>query len=630
MDRINKKIDAFVQKHFSDVDFDFQGTKTKKPEPEIWGLKYEYFINTFEVFKFKKEIDVEDIKRLTTGTLKGIDSVYLVLNGKFFAIPEKDDEDFKEFIDDISKKLNDDNEITATFYFNQIKSEGSLHEFTGFCDSVYDVFNSTDSDILNNKRIESLKIAFGIIAEKTEDINLYLKYCEVKKDSKKINELESNWKSEIVKKTKELKSTRFKKVDIKLLSGQDYFSKLDNYNSPNKRKFEVNKIDVGFKKYEIDNTVTHLGFLSLKDVINLLKDDEGNFDDTNVFFDNIRYFQGDTTVNSKILKSLNTNGKIFHTLHNGIIITSNNSRYNPENGNLIIEGFSIVNGCQTCNMIWKWYEHSLNKETGQYGMSDEKLESFKIPVKIVITSDYELRNKITEAANTQNPIKSINLIAISDTAKILESKFKELEWEKRGEKLIFQRLPKSGSDGDSYLNVSLEDVARSFYSTFGKEPNEVSKSFGKFLDKKLDAEDFLSDKKGNEYDINSYLISSIVLNYLIRFLKSRYYSLLSLRNHFLLLFFIYVDNMFLENNGKKLKSELVKKVINLVDDKDEFEEICTLICEFAKVQLTFYIDNSVVNKPKVIPKSYYSEENTKKMIELFKTYRTKCHSQNPK
>ncbi len=618
MDRINKKIDTFISNFFSDVDFEFQGGAKVKPEAEIMGLKYEYFINSFEVFKYKKEIDVEDIKRLTTGHLKGIDSVYLILNGKFFAIPEKDDEDFEEFITDIEYRIKNDDEIKATFFFNQIKSEETNQDkFIGFCDAVYDVFNSEDSQILDNKRIQALKTAFEKIAEKSEDINLFLKFCAVKKDTKKINELEKTWISTIQKNTKELKSTKFKNVEIQLLAGQDYFSKLDSYNSPNKRKFEINQINTRFIKYEIDDTVTHLGFFSLKDIITLLTDDDGNFDDTNVFFDNIRYFQGDTSVNSKILRSLNTNGALFHTLHNGIIITSNESRFNAANGNLIIEGFSIVNGCQTCNMIWKWYENSLDKNTNIYRISEEQLEQSKIPVKIVITPNYDLRNKITEAANTQNPIRTINLIAISDTAKTLETKFKELEWVKRKEKLIFQRLPKHGEEGDNYLNVSLEDTARSFYSTFGKVPHEVSRSFGKFLDKKLEVEDFLSDKKGNEYDINAYLISSIVLNYLVRFLKSRYGKLTSLKNHLLLLFFYSIDKNFSTNNGKRISKDLVDKIINIVDDKDEFEKICTNICDFAKNKLTFYIDNSVEGKPKVISKSYYSEEHTKKMLELF-------------
>lgn len=616
MDRVNRKIEDFIERFFYDIDFEFQGTSKRKQESEILGLKYEYFVNAFEVFKFRKEIDIEETKRLTTGSLKGIDSLYLVLNGKFFSIPEKDDEDYADFINEIKKRLTDD-EVNATFYFNQIKSEETnIHKFTGFCDTVYDVFNSEDADILKNKRVQSLKTVFELIAAKTENINLNLKYCSIKRDTKKINELLIEWKSELTKKQKELKSTKFKNVEIKLQSGQDYFSKLDNYNSPNKRKFELNKINEEFKKFEVDGAITYIGFLSLMDVLNLLKDEEGNFDDLNVFFDNIRYFQGDTNVNSKILRSLNTNGKLFHTLHNGIIITSNNSHFNAANGNLVIEGFSIVNGCQTCNMIWKWYENSYNETTGQYSISDEQLLSYKIPVKLIISSDYELRNKITEAANTQNPIKTINLIAISDTAKILESKFKELETPKRKEKLVFQRLPKSDSDAEQYLTISLEDVARAFYSTFGKEPNEVARSFGKLLDKKLDADDFLSDKKGKEYDINSYLLTSIAFNYITRFLKSRYNSLSSLRHHFLLLFFVTIDNKFVENNGKKLSKEFVENSLSLLDDKDEFEKICISICEFAKSDLDFFVDNTST-RPRVIPKSYYTEENTKKMLEMY-------------
>lgn len=185
MDRINRKIVDFIDRFFYDIDFEFQGTNKRKQESGILGLKYEYFVNAFEVFKFRKEIDIEETKRLTTGSLKGIDSLYLVLNGKFFSIPEKDDEDYSDFISEIKKRLTDD-EVNATFYFNQIKSEETnIHKFTGFCDTVYDVFNSEEAEILKNKRVQSLKTVFELIAAKTENINLNLKYISIKRDTKK-------------------------------------------------------------------------------------------------------------------------------------------------------------------------------------------------------------------------------------------------------------------------------------------------------------------------------------------------------------------------------------------------------------------------------------------------------------
>lgn len=619
---ISRKVSEFIAEYFIDIDFDFQGSHKKKAEDQIMALKYEYFVNAFEVYSFKKEIDIEDTKRLSTGTLRGIDSVFLILNGKFFAIPEENDDDYAEYESEIDLRLKDAL-VEATFYFNQIKSnEVSLSDFVSFCDAVYDTFDMDNKDLLVNNRIKILRKTYDKIANKTEDIKLHLKFCSMKKDVKKINELELLWKESIAKKTIELKSTRFKQVIIKLVSGQDYMNKLNNFNSPNKRKFEVCNLESRFKDITIENTKTYFGYLNMNEVLMLLKDEDGNFDDNNVFFDNIRYFQGDTIVNSKILKSLNTNGKLFHTLHNGIIITSTDALYNAANGNLILSGFSIVNGCQTCNMIWKWHEHNYNNDTGENRLTQEVLESYKIPVKIVITPDNELKNKITEAANTQNQIKSINLIAISDVAKSLEKKILDLMLPKRKEELVFQRLPKYDETGTSVLNISLEDVARAFYSTFGQVPHEISRSFGKYLESKLNSEDFLSDKSSKEYDIDSYMVTSIVANYMLRFIKSRYYSLVSLRNHFLLLFFILIDKEFLSRNYVSLDKEFVKKTIELVDDKDDFEKACSFICDFAKENLDIFIDNTNPLKPKVIPKSYYSEENTKKMVAQFIVHRS--------
>lgn len=612
--RINTKIDSFIQTYFSDIDFEFQGGSVKKADQQIWGLKYEYFVNAFEVYNYRKEIDVEDTKRLSTGHLQGIDSIYLILNNKFFAIPEENDEDYIDFVSEINTRLEDDR-IEATFHFNQVKSAGIKQAvFVSFCDAVYDVFDIENKEIAKNNRIKVLRNTFEKIAAKTEDISVELMLCCINKDVKKVNELFVEWAGTIAKKKTEIASNNFKKVNISFKSGQEYINKLNSYNSPNKRTIEISDLKSRFIEHSVEDTKTYFGFLSIKEVVDILKDDDGAFDDRGVFFDNIRYFQGDTFVNSKILKSLNHRGSVFHALHNGIIITSPSSQYNMANGNLILSGFSIVNGCQTCNMIWKWYEE-------HFARNATALNEYKIPLKIVITYDYELRNQITEAANTQNPIKSINLIAISDSAKTLEKKFAELSWKKRKEKLVFQRLPYADDDVKKYLTVSLEDIARAFYSVFFKQPHEVSRSFGKYLETKLNAEDFLSDREEKAYSNNCYLVAAVASNYLSRFIQSKFVSLISLKNHLLLLLFIHISGNIAELSPKTIKEQLVRQVLDLVDDKDEFEKVCAYICDFTREQLTFFIDNSDITKPRVKPKSYYSEENTRRMIDLFIEHR---------
>lgn len=616
MERNKTKIDNFLNDYFSDVDFDKQEGKKNLPEEVIWGLKYEYFVNSFDVYNIKRELDAEDIKRLSTGTLKGIDNFYIIINGKFLTIPNsKSDPDYKDFEKEISERLKDDL-IQVDFHFTQVKTKDiSLAELNAFCDTIYDIFKGEDTTLYKNSKIKILKDAFDKIGAKTEDINLNIKCVLIKKDSMQLDNLVKTWEGDIERKKKALKSTIFKKVELFFSSGQDYISRLNNFNSPNKRSYEVQGINKDYQKIEIEKAVTYIGFISIKEVISLLTDEDGNFDYDKIFFDNLRGFGGYTDVNSKIRRSLNTNAGYFHMLHNGIIVTSGSSQYNPSNGNMIIENFSIVNGCQTCNIIWDWYQN-IKKESGFDIVS---LDRYRIPIKIVITGDPELRNKITEAANTQNPIKSINLIAISEAAKLLEVQFKQLTLASRGEELTFQRLLKDKKN-TSANTILLEDVARAFYSSFGKEPHNVSRSFGKYLDQKLKDDDFLSDKKEHFYDVNSYLISSIAYNYIARFLKSRYKALQSLRNHFLLLFFVHIAPDFEEKNPRKLDQYWVRNVLSIIDDKTKFDNICEEICSFSISKLSSIVDNRNTDKPKVISKSYYSEVNTKNMLSMYKEY----------
>ncbi|MCW5959363.1 MAG: AIPR family protein [Pyrinomonadaceae bacterium] len=616
MSRLDQKISDFVEKHFPDLDYETLLGGNAGSDEQRRALNYEYFVNAIEVYNIKRSIDPEDAKRLSTGNTQGIDSVYLLLNGAFFYIPDKDEtSDYIEWTTDFDDFCKEHALIEATFVFVQSKSKATnLGNFNVFCNAVYDIFNESENPLKGNPKIQTLLDCYSkISAIKGSKINLDLKFCAINKDLRQMNELKVNWEKEIKKQKEELKSTKFDGVEILFRSGQDYEKKLDAYNSPNKRKYEVGKITQRFIEYEDNNTVCYLGLLTLKDIIALLKNDDDNLD-SNVFFDNIRYYEGSTPINSRIEKSLNSSANIFHALHNGIIITASQKHYNKESGNLEIEAFSVVNGCQTCNIIWNWYEKNSKTE--------EDLEKYKIPAKIIITENSELRSQITEAANSQNVIKSIQLISISDNAKMLQKQFADLRLDKRQEQLIYERLSNQYPDERDYLKVTTEIVFRAFYSSFGKEPHQVARSYGKYLELKLKEIDFLGDDRNQipKYDVDTYLLSSLAFNYLLRFLLSQYKSIYSLRHHLLLLIFISLDKDFYESPiPKKLNEDFSESVIKTVDDKKEFEELCSKIFRIVISKMDFIVDNSNKAKPKVIPKSYYTEENTKKMIEVFKS-----------
>jgi hypothetical protein len=616
MASLEQKIHSFIENHFPDIDYSVLGSN-QGVEQHKKALNYEYFVNSIEFYTSQKEINTESIKQISTGDMRGIDGCYLLLNNQFFYLPSKDATDFyldwkESFIESIDKVKH----IDAEFIFIQSKSSKTdLDKFKGFCDAVYDTFSNELNDLTSNKQVETIKYVFSEISKKNHTINLTLKLCAIQKDSRTLTNLISNvdWKSAIEKEKKELKSTIFSKVNIEIKSGQDYQEELEAILSPNQRGFPIENLKERFIEITNKEATCYLGYLNLKELKTLLTSDGGHLDD--VFFDNIRYFEGMGTsdsVNSKIYKSLDDNKDIFHLLHNGITITAHSKHFNPHNGNLEIKAFSIINGCQTSNIIWEWIK---NEEK-----TDAFIQKINIPVKLIISSNNDLRAKVTETANSQNEVKTIQLIAVADEAKNLQTLFNSDI--RSNEKLYYERLSNQYPDIGKSLKLLTTDIFRAFYSSFGKAPHKLTVGYGGFEKEMLKRKDFLGTKNNGQskYDIKSYHISSILFNYLERYMKSKYPSLISLRHHFLLLLFISLENDFIDNSDiykNKLPDVFYTKALSLVKNKREFEKIAKKICEIAIKNMDFFIIDNV-NKPKIILKSYYTEEGTIKMINKFK------------
>jgi hypothetical protein len=616
MASLEQKIHSFIENHFPDIDYSVLGSN-QGVEQHKKALNYEYFVNSIEFYTSQKEINTESIKQISTGDMRGIDGCYLLLNNQFFYLPSKDATDFyldwkESFIESIDKVKH----IDAEFIFIQSKSSKTdLDKFKGFCDAVYDTFSNELNDLTSNKQVETIKYVFSEISKKNHTINLTLKLCAIQKDSRTLTNLISNvdWKSAIEKEKKELKSTIFSKVNIEIKSGQDYQEELEAILSPNQRGFPIENLKERFIEITNKEATCYLGYLNLKELKTLLTSDGGHLDD--VFFDNIRYFEGMGTsdsVNSKIYKSLDDNKDIFHLLHNGITITAHSKHFNPHNGNLEIKAFSIINGCQTSNIIWEWIK---NEEK-----TDAFIQKINIPVKLIISSNNDLRAKVTETANSQNEVKTIQLIAVADEAKNLQTLFNSDI--RSNEKLYYERLSNQYPDIGKSLKLLTTDIFRAFYSSFGKAPHKLTVGYGGFEKEMLKRKDFLGTKNNGQskYDIKSYHISSILFNYLERYMKSKYPSLISLRHHFLLLLFISLENDFIDNSDiykNKLPDVFYTKALSLVKNKREFEKIAKKMCEIAIKNMDFFIIDNV-NKPKIILKSYYTEEGTIKMINKFK------------
>ena len=127
---------------------------------------------------------------------------------------------------------------------------------------------------------------------------------------------------------------------------------------------------------------------------------------TYLFESNIRDYLGNTPVNEDISQTLLANNRIevcdFWWLNNGVTIIA--TAANVAGKEISLENIQIVNGLQTTETI---FNHFKNGET----TNDDRA----ILVKIIVTQDPEIRDKIIKATNYQT---GVELSSLRSTEKI--------------------------------------------------------------------------------------------------------------------------------------------------------------------------------------------------------------------
>ena len=129
----------------------------------------------------------------------------------------------------------------------------------------------------------------------------------------------------------------------------------------------------------------------------------------NMFDDNVRDSQGHSAVNQEILLTLKEHPDRFALYNNGITIVCQDVK--QRNGKYILDNPQIVNGCQTCNMIYQTYKNSGN------------LDGVQIIAKIVGSNKEDVIQGIVRGANRQNIVYEEAFETIRGFHKNLEKYF---------------------------------------------------------------------------------------------------------------------------------------------------------------------------------------------------------------
>lgn len=160
---------------------------------------------------------------------------------------------------------------------------------------------------------------------------------------------------------------------------------------------------------EIDRVEeSYLGIVQASTINYLITDDNGDILN-NVFYDNVRDYQGENKVNREISTTLNSEYKdAFQILNNGITIVT--QKLQTTRNTITISNYQIINGCQTSNVI---HQNISSIDDNVY-----------VPLKLISSTDIEITSKLIRSTNRQTEVKDQDLIAFSNFQKTLEDFYK--------------------------------------------------------------------------------------------------------------------------------------------------------------------------------------------------------------
>ena len=188
-----------------------------------------------------------------------------------------------------------------------------------------------------------------------------------------------------------------------------------------------------------------------------------------VFYDNIRSFQGENTVNKAMAASLkNGDINLFAAMNNGVTVIAKSIKTTGIQIHLI--DYQIVNGCQTSNVL-------------QQNLDIPNIDELMLTVKIISSKDKEIRDKIIVGNNSQTEVKREQLVALLDTQKRIEDYYNA---QNKYEKLYYERRSKQYRFDETqipvYKVITIPFQIKAFVSMVMGKPHQVSGYYGSIVE----------------------------------------------------------------------------------------------------------------------------------------------------
>ena len=427
------------------------------------AIVLEHFVNYCAISnEYGEEFDVEDLHTGGSDDL-GVDGVAIIVNGTLVL-------DEQEITDLVSANKY----LEANLVFCQSKSGG----FSG--DEISNVFFGL-KDLMSPSPVMSRNER---ISEKENLIKFIYKQSSMFKrgnPSVKIYYATTGKWLNDPKLVKRIEVEREELMDLDIFGSVEFVpvdaKSLQRLYSNAKNRFS--------KSVEFTNKITlpalpgvqesYLGYLPSEQFMKLISDDSGSML-KGLFYDNVRDFQGDNDVNIEIQKTLEDESRrLFVLMNNGVTVVADSIQKTGDS--FTLEGYQVVNGCQTSNVLFS------NKE---------KLDKVQIPFKLIVSQDSAVKNKIIKATNRQTTVKPEELTSLTDFQKSIEDYYEagcgdsKLYYERRSQQF------RATTGIEKIRVVTIPNQIRVFASMFLDLPHQASRYYGTLLNS-IETKIFVAD-----------------------------------------------------------------------------------------------------------------------------------------
>ncbi len=246
----------------------------------------------------------------------------------------------------------------------------------------------------------------------------------------------------------------------------------------------------------------YIGVLPISEYINLIKGSDNKIQ-KNLFYDNVRDFLGTNSVNSEIANTLKNKEEQdkFAILNNGVTIVAKS--INPIGDKFTISDFQVVNGCQTSHVLFNHKDYLIESKAF-------------IPIKLIVTDDYEVANQITKATNRQTEVKVEAFASLEPYHRKLEEHYNSypkatrIYYARRSNQYdnVIPAIPKERI-------ITLAAQINAFVSVFLNEPHSTHRYYGELL------KAYENKLFQNDHNPDMYYVSSFALQVIEKIFKSK-------------------------------------------------------------------------------------------------------------